>query len=303
MYVLTNKMTTAMNTSDDLDVLQKRPASGGRTISLDRMSPLPLYAQVVHRLQDMIARGDYPSEAFYSESELCGIFDVSRATVRQALQRLSSEGFLSRQRGSRTFVNRERFDEAFDPSMNLPEQWARSGRPLSLTLARFEMLPCSDEVAAMLRIPKGTPVLQVERMRSDASGPVSYDYRYIHPDFGDSMQRSEAASQSLLDLLKRRVRLRRGDNRIEASLAGEEGEQMLQLDPYSPLLVREMVYYADTGMPVMCGRSIYPAKRIRCGFSVDLGAKDAGGVSQFHINDEAATDLPSDMARTPTRGG
>ncbi|MDO9435653.1 GntR family transcriptional regulator [Hydrogenophaga sp.] len=274
----------------DPDGLPDKPAAAqsARTIALDRMSPLPLYAQVVHRLQDMIARGDYPSDAFYSETELCTIFDVSRATVRQALQKLASEGVLSRQRGSRTFVNRERFDEAFDPSMNLPEQWARSGRPLSLTLACFEMRPCSAEVAALLRIPKDTPVLHVERMRSDPTGPVSYDYRYVHPNFGDSMQRAEAASQSLLDLLKRRVRLRRGENRIEATLAGEEGERLLQLDPHSPLLVRETVYYTDTDMPVMCGRSIYPAKRIRCGFTVDLGARDAGGVSQFHIDEETA---------------
>jgi len=258
------------------ETLERRP--------LDRLSPLPLYAQLVHRLQDLIACGNYPADGFYSENELVAMFDVSRATVRQALQKLSIEGLLSRQRGSRTFVNRDRFDEAFDPSMNLPQQWARSGRPLSLTLVRFESVAATPEVAAALRVVPGSMVLNVDRIRSDPAGQVSYDYRYIHPDLSDSIRRDEAARDSLLDLLKRRVRLRRGENKLEAALAGEEGERLLQVAPESPMLVRETIYYSDMGMPVLFGRSIYPAQRIRCAFTVDLSAGDAPGVSDVRMD-------------------
>lgn len=271
--------------------------------ALDRRSPLPLYAQVARRLKAMISAGDHPPERFYSEGELCSMFGISRATVRQAMQALSAEGWLHRQQGHGTFVNRDKFDESFSPQMNFLDQWAEVGRPLQLSLKRFELAPCPPEVAPWLGIEAGREILCLERVRNNGDITISYDYRYIHPDFSHSIQRDEASKISLLSLLGRSIRLARGENKVEAALAGPAGAPLLGVRRSDPVLIREMVYYGDDGVPAMAGRSWHRADKIRCAFTVNLtadaaepagvghpSARHPGGIADVHsVGDWPAT--------------
>ena len=248
-------------------------AQGGSAAPvLDRRSPLPLYAQVKRRLQGMILAGEYPGERFHSEPELCAMFGISRATVRQAVSELVEEGLLTRVQGQGTFVNRDKFDEAFGPSMNFLDQWASVGRPLRLELARFQLGRVPARIAQALGIAADAQALCIERVRSHGKLVISYDYRYIHPDFARTVERPEAERQSLLELLARRVRLERGENKVEAALAGREGARLLGVAAGDPVLIRDVVYYCRDGVPVMAGRSLYRADQVRYAFTVSLDA-------------------------------
>jgi GntR family transcriptional regulator len=239
---------------------------------LDRRSPLPLYAQVKRRLQGMILAGAYPGERFHSEPELCAMFGISRATVRQAIQELVDEGLLTRVQGQGTFVNRRKFDEAFGPSMNFLDQWASVGRPLSLALARFQLGRAPARFAQVLGVPAHAEVLCIERVRASGREVISYDYRYIHPDFARTVDREAAERQSLLEILSRRVRLVRGENKVEAALAGREGARLLGVAASDPVLIRDLAYYCRDDLPVMAGRSLYRADQVRYAFTVSLEA-------------------------------
>lgn len=73
---------------------------------LNRLSPLPLYAQLARQVQARIAAGTYPpGTAIPSEHALCEEFDVGRPTVRQATEELTKLGMVERRRGAGTFVN------------------------------------------------------------------------------------------------------------------------------------------------------------------------------------------------------
>ncbi len=248
----------------------RRASAPAQVTVLDRESPLPLYAQVVRRLKAMISANEHPADRFYSEAELCAMFDVSRATVRQAVQALTAEGWLRSARGHGTFVTRDRVDESFSPLMNFLDQWAQVGRPLQLALRRFEMAACPAEFAGWLGVAPTSPVLCIERVRVEGPDTVSYDYRYIHPDCAATIDRASAETTSLLQLLNRGLRLVRGENKVGATLAGAEHGRELDIAPESPVLTRDMIYFSQDGLPVMVGRSIYRADRIRCAFSVGL---------------------------------
>ena len=75
-------------------------------MSLTRLDPrqaLPLWAQLSSLLRERAAGGAY-SERFPTEADLTAEFEVSRATVREAIRRLREEGLLdarSRQRDLR----------------------------------------------------------------------------------------------------------------------------------------------------------------------------------------------------------
>jgi DNA-binding LacI/PurR family transcriptional regulator len=73
--------------------------------SLDPASPQPLYLQLANFLRRQIAIGAWrPNDRLPAEVELCQQFDVSRGTVRQAMDLLVNQGLLQRIPGKGTFV-------------------------------------------------------------------------------------------------------------------------------------------------------------------------------------------------------
>lgn len=72
---------------------------------LDHASPVPLYAQLIDRIRGQIETGNWTAASrIPSERKLCALFDVSRVTVRQAVQVLVREGLLVLSSGRGTYI-------------------------------------------------------------------------------------------------------------------------------------------------------------------------------------------------------
>ena len=66
----------------------------------------PLYQQIYDELKEAIERGEYtPKERIPSEPELAEKYEVSRITVRRAVEELCTDGYLVKQLGRGTFVS------------------------------------------------------------------------------------------------------------------------------------------------------------------------------------------------------
>lgn len=65
--------------------------------TIERSSSVPYYEQLFGILRDRIVDGDFkPDQRLPSEHDFCREFGLSRATVRQTLAKLESEGFAKR---------------------------------------------------------------------------------------------------------------------------------------------------------------------------------------------------------------
>jgi GntR family transcriptional regulator len=73
--------------------------------TVDRGSKEKLYVQIYSIILEKIENGEWlVGNQIPSEDELCRIYDVSKVTVREAIQELVREGYLKRQQGKGTFV-------------------------------------------------------------------------------------------------------------------------------------------------------------------------------------------------------
>ncbi len=73
--------------------------------TVDRGSREKLYVQIYSIFLEKIENGEWPAGAqIPPEDELCRIYDVSKVTVREAIQELVREGYLKRLQGKGTFV-------------------------------------------------------------------------------------------------------------------------------------------------------------------------------------------------------
>ena len=104
---------------------------------LDEASRLPLYQQLQRALRQAIeTRVLGPDDALPPERDLAADFNVSRITVRKAIDGLVNEGLLVRRQGSGTFV-RTRVEKNFSKLTSFSEDMRARGRnPRSVWLRK-----------------------------------------------------------------------------------------------------------------------------------------------------------------------
>ncbi|TQF04473.1 GntR family transcriptional regulator [Kitasatospora acidiphila] len=132
--------------------------------------PKALYQQVAAEMRRSIARGRWkPGEKIPTEDQLTVLYEVSRATIRQAVAELRNEGLLSVEQGRGTFVREPRREpdpvyvertvfEHADGTFNGPGCWQHDETPTVYTV-RLE-----DAPAAILRIDEGEAAYLVDRL-------------------------------------------------------------------------------------------------------------------------------------------
>ena len=248
---------------------------------LDRKSPLPLYAQIKQRLVGMILCWEQPERRFYSDEELCGLFSVSRDTVRQAVAELVQEGLLTRSRGLGTFVAARKLEEHFSPGMDFQGQWAANGTPMQVSPLIFERRLADAQIAAALELAEGSAVLFIKRVRSAASVPVAIDYRYLPADLVTDWTEDCALLGSPLHRLWQDHDLVAGDFVIEAGIAGPEEVEYLHLSIGAPVMIRSLRYRDTAGRLAMAGHTVHRGDLVRYSLSVPLSRDGSGPAAEF----------------------
>lgn len=235
---------------------------------LDRSSPMPLFFQLRQRLLALVAGWDVEAR-FLTDAQIANRFSISRTTVRQAVDGLVNEGLLRRVRGSGTWVLPRRLEERLNPGMNIRTQWRDAGLPMQVAVLRFERAPAAGRDAELLKVPPGTELLLVRRLRSAAGVPVAIDDRCLPaalvPDW-----HPVHAEGSLLHQLWEREPLTDGELEIEAALAGPDEMHHLALAEGAPIVVRTLRYKNASGRIVLAGRSVHRADLMRYSMHIAL---------------------------------
>ncbi len=125
----------------------------------------PRYVQLRRRLQEGIDTGVLaPNSSLPSERELVDITDLSRVTVRKAIQELVQEGVIEQRQGSGSFIRERvpRVEQSLTHLTSFTEDMSSRGmQTTSKWLERGVFAATSQEIAA-LNLPEG-----VYRIRQD----------------------------------------------------------------------------------------------------------------------------------------
>ena len=176
------------------------PASPGRacglfaaTVGTGPAVHGPLYRQLKRNLEDAIRNHVVAAdEALPPERELAEELNVSRVTLRKAIDGLVDEGLLVRRRGSGTFVS-HRVEKSFSKLASFSDEMRSRGRT-----PRSELLSCtcgavSPEEALGLGVSPDTNVIRLQRLRYADSNLMALEYATVpaacldREDIGDSL--------------------------------------------------------------------------------------------------------------------
>ncbi len=205
-------------------------------------SKIPQHRKLYELLRKHIVEGVYPKGSLLpSENELCSTHDVTRPTVRQALSRLASEGYIIKHQGKGSIVR------------SLPKgigilslQGTTSGvgkhnlktKPISKPYTRKwpEDFPFD---LSELELESGCIVL--ERTRIVDGSPVLYEISYIPNINLPRFTNKSFENKSLFDVMRSNydIEVIGGNQKIMAILANKEIGNYLNIEEGDPILKLE----------------------------------------------------------------
>ena len=252
---------------------EMRPSSRGVS-AMDRRDPTPLHHQVRRALIALIERsGLRPGDQMPTEVALCEEFQVSRQTLRQAMDGLVGEHVLYRQRPKGTFVGFGAVEGDLHVLRSVWEDLRRLGMEPSVRVLDVEVRPAGD-VAPYLEVDEEDDVLALRRVFSADGVPISFDIaHFCVPEF-DWLLR-EDPSDSWYELLARRgLDVDYARTALEAVAADEEVAAHLGVALGSPLLHLKRQNYAAGDRLVSYSSALYRGDRYQ--FAVNLSRRPRG---------------------------
>lgn len=220
----------------------------------------PLHHQVYVVLRQQIEEGQYLADSpIPSEHELSSTFQVSRITVRRALDRLKQEGYVSRSRGKGTFARAPSATPAISANLRgIFENLMAMGLRTKVRLIEFGYVPAPPAVAAKLRLSSGALVQRAVRVRYHENIPFSHLTTYLPEDIGRQYDEKEMADKPLLLLLERAgIKVTAAEQTLSAKLADTMVGPLLEVETGSPLIWAKRLVTDQDDRPVEYLQALY----------------------------------------------
>lgn len=234
---------------------------------------------VEQRIQELISTGQLGGDRrLPTERELAEQLGVSRTTVRQVLDRLEHEGSVHRRRGRAggTFVSRPRVDIDFGYLAGIPAYLRAQGFRPGAHVVSARMIPADETTASALRIPSGTLVNEVVRVRLADEERISLENARIPVSLAPDLL-AQALDDSIYDLLVGRygVTCVKAVERMVAVLADHEQSELLGIRVGDPLMAIERVAFDADDQPVEYSTDLFRGDRTRVVAWAHSAAKEA----------------------------
>ena len=192
------------------------------------------------QLRDAISRGTFPAGSrLPGEDRLADMFGVSRATVRRALDGLTTDHLIEKRVGAGSIVLGDRqVGETLSADLTtLIPQLVEMGQATEARLLSFSYGPAPAAVSAAMKLPTQARVQEAVRIRLTGGRPFSHLTTYVPEAIAASYTESDLATQPLYRLLERSgVQVDTAHQTVTATLAGPEVAEALGVSVGSPLL-------------------------------------------------------------------
>lgn len=231
-----------------------------------------MYLLIADAITASIERGDLaPGDRLPAERNLADTLDVSRDTLRQALNELHRHGRIDRTvgRGGGTFVAQPKYDRTVTHRSHsgyagLADQLRDQNLTSSARVLLAHERTASPAVAAALQVGPGSQVYEVHRVRSANGRPVALE-RTAYPAHRVPGLLDQPLDGSIYQLLRSRYGINpdRALEWLEPILAGAAEVETLAVDDGAPLMYIERIVYDVHEVPIEFSRDVFRGDRTR----------------------------------------
>jgi len=238
----------------------------GQSFFKDPNSQVPLYIQLKEVMMEELNQLS-PLSPIPSERELCEKYEVSRPTVRRALEELQQEGQLVRLPGKGTFVaekEKKYTDHALQWAIGFHEDASMQHKNPKTKVLQQVVGTASPQAAEALGIPEGSDVFILERLRFVDNEPICLVTSVIPLEICPDLIKANFTDQSLYDYLRPYgIVLYKAKRSIEVIHATAAEAAYLEIEKDSPVALFQSRGFTENGHAFEYVRSRYPAYKAR----------------------------------------
>lgn len=212
-----------------------------------------------------------------TESELCVMYDVSRITVRRALDELERDGMVRRIQGKGTFINATKMHSGASPkgfTQNMEEQ----GVTVTSRLLLEELVPATEDVRQKLLLHDDQSLVwHFTRLRLAGERPIAIMDTYVEKRLGDTMRTYDLTVESFYNLYQKIYGMAVADTvgSVTAINPNDRICELLQVPCGSAHIWYKSVGYLENDAPVQVDYSVFNSELYE--FSINMkNARIAG---------------------------
>lgn len=169
---------------------------------IDKKSEIPLYQQLAHSIKKAVDEQKLKeNDKIPAENEFCKIYDLSRTTVRQALDILEKDGYIYKLRGKGSYVstpkiyqNRSSFSKFYDDMRSLGKV------PVSKIIS-LKVKVANAYVKEKMQLEENDLICQIKWVRYGNNEPLIYETINLNYKLVDGIETKELTEKKLYDIL------------------------------------------------------------------------------------------------------
>lgn len=226
---------------------------------LDPKSSKPLHVQAEEMLRELILDEEYKKgKLLPNEVELSKELNISRNTLRQAINKLVFEGLLIRKKGYGTTVASNVMSNARNWK-SFSQEMKSLGVPVQNFELHISFKKAPEEAVTLFSSSPETHLLCLERLRGKPGMPFVYFISYFNPAIPMTVE--EDMSSPLYEILEKKygVSVKTSKEMISARAANAEMAVKLGIREGDPVLVRKRFVFDSNNQPVEYNIGYYRA--------------------------------------------
>ena len=227
---------------------------------------LPKYFIVKKAIVENIDNELYRSnEAIPSEKRLMKLYNVSRITIRKAIDELVTEGYLYKIQGKGTYVKADEGSNNLFSITSSTVDVQRMGMTPSKKTKINKVESASPKRAKSLEISTDDLVEVIGRISYADNEPLNYTIAFLPEKIFPGLIEHDLEKESLYKLIndKYGIRITKARRTIEAVLAKDEIAKYLELEEGMPVILFRCVTYG-----IVNGKEI-PIEYFKCYYRTD----------------------------------
>ena len=224
-----------------------------------------LYLRLADTIIEHIAEGIYAKGSMLpSERELCEIYNVSRTTVRLALQALAQKGYTRSIHGKGTVIVQPQIRQELRSIYSFDEDMRRLGKQSETRIIDFvKMLP-TDTIADALSLAPNESVYRIMRLRLADGDPMLLETNYLPCSRFPNMTREALENQSLYRVLTQQhcLNITTAEETFEPVLLRAMESQLFSVEPDTlGMLIERIAYEGERAVEI--SKSVSPSYKFK----------------------------------------
>lgn len=225
------------------------------------------YEAIAQDIRNNIMNGKYKiNQQLPLEKEMCEHYNVSRITIKKAVDELVNDGLVVKRRGAGTFV--KDLDSTEAKELTMSRQFSgfsdeHKQNSVKSKIIKFEVINPTAEIADKLRITTEDFVYHIIRVRYSDDLPMVVEYTYMPISLIPGIK-NDVLEKSIYSYIQNslKLKIKSAHRTIKAIVPNNLEQKHLEIDKSFPILEVEQVGFLDNGKAFEYSKSHHRGDRI-----------------------------------------